>query len=87
MSHKNNDVYRNTTEFETNPALNKDLTPDVPTFNSNAMDNQGFLPLNNCANGCCCHHDKSHEKNSNHECCHKKHAQDHKHEGCNCNHK
>lgn len=76
MTTKN--VYRNKPQFETNPTLNKSLTPDVPTFKSNAMDNQGLVPLNNYANGCCCHDEKAHGK---------KHAQDHKHKGCNCNHK
>ena len=76
MTTKN--VYRNKPQFETNPTLNKSLTPDVPTFKSNAMDNQGLVPLNNCANGCCCHDEKAHDK---------KHAQDHKHKGCSCNHK
>ena len=78
MTNKNNDAYRNQPQFETNPALNNNLTPDVPTFKSNAMDNQGLVPLNNCANGCCCHHGKAHDK---------KNAKNHKHEGCNCNHK
>ena len=58
MTNKNNDAYRNTPQFETNQALNKDMTPDVPKFNSNAMDNQGFMPLNNCSCGCHCNHDK-----------------------------
>ena len=45
MTSKNNDVYRNQPQFKTNQSLNKDITPDVPTFNSNAMDNEGFMPL------------------------------------------
>ena len=76
MTNKNNDAYRNTPQFETNQALNKDMTPDVPKFNSNAMDNQGFMPLNNCSCGCHCNHDKDHNEHS-----------DHKHKDCHCNHK
>lgn len=86
MSHRNNDVFRNKPQFETNPSLNKDLTPDVPTFNSNAMDNQGFLPLNNRSNGCSCNHDNGHKKESDSHC-HGKHTEGHKHEGCHCHHK
>lgn len=85
MTTKN--VYRNKPQFETNPVLNDNITPDVPTFKSNAMDNQGFIPLDNCANGCCCHDEKSHVKNANHKCCHKDNLQDHKHKGCKCNYK
>lgn len=87
MSHRNNDVFRNKPQFETNPTLNKNLSPDVPTFNSNAMGDQGFAPLNNCSNGCCGNHEKAHKENSNHECCHGKHSDGHKHEGCHCDHK
>lgn len=87
MSHKNNDVFRNQPQFETNSTLNNNLTPDVPKFNSNAMDNQGFMPLNNCSNGCCCGHEKAHNEGSNHECCHGKHVDGHKHEECHCDHK
>ena len=43
MTNKNNDSYRNQPQFKTNQSLNKDITPDVPTFNSNAMDNEGFI--------------------------------------------
>lgn len=71
MTTKN--VYRNKPQFETNPTLNKNLTPDVPTFNSNAMDNQGFVPLNNYSNGCYCSHEKL--------------VTDHKSKECNCDHK
>ena len=52
MTNKNNDSYRNQPQFKTNQSLNKDITPDVPTFNSNAMDNEGFMPLNSCSGGC-----------------------------------
>lgn len=54
MTNKNNDAYRNQPQFKTNQSLNKDITPDVPTFNSNAMDNEGFMPLNSCSGGCGC---------------------------------
>lgn len=74
MTTKN--VYRNKPQFETNPTLNKHLTPDVPKFNSNAMDNQGFMPLDNCSNGCCCGNEKAHKEES-----------DHKDKECNCDHK
>ena len=87
MSHRNNDVFRNKPQFETNPTLNKNLSPDVPTFNSNAMGDQGFAPLNNCSNGCCGNHENAHKKNSNHECCHGEHSNGHKHKGCHCDHK
>ena len=87
MTSKNNDVYRNQPQFETNPILNKDITPDVPEFNSNAMGDQGFLPLNNCSGCCGGHHEKAHDETSDHECCHGKHADGHKHEGCHCDHK
>ncbi len=70
MSHRNNDVFRNKPQFETNPTLNKNLSPDVPAFNSNAMGDQGFAPLNNCSNGCCGNHEKAHKENSDHEGCH-----------------
>lgn len=85
MTTKN--VYRNKPQFETNPMLNNHITPDVPTFNSNAMDNQGFVPLNNCSNGCCSDHEKAHKENSDHKCEHDKHDTDHKHKGCHCDHK
>lgn len=64
MTNKNNDAYRNQPQFKTNQSLNKDITPDVPTFNSNAMDNEGFMPLNSCSGGCGCkgHDEKAHKK-------------------------
>ncbi|MFR5132130.1 MAG: hypothetical protein ACLTDP_05895 [Terrisporobacter sp.] len=64
MTNKNNDSYRNQPQFKTNQSLNKDITPDVPTFNSNAMDNEGFMPLNSCSGGCGCkgHDEKAHKK-------------------------
>lgn len=87
MTNKNNDAYRNQPQFETNPTLNNNLTPNVPTFNSNAMDNQGLVPLNNCSNGCSCGHEKAHKEGPDHQCCHGKHTEGHKHEGCHCGHK
>ena len=89
MTNKNNDAYRNQPQFKTNQSLNKDITPDVPTFNSNALDNEGFMPLNSCSGGCGCkgHDEKAHKKDSNHKCCHDKYSDDHKHEECNCGHK
>lgn len=60
MTTKN--VYRNKPQFDTNPTLSKNLTPNVPTFNSNAMGNQGFVKLDNCSNECCCNHEKAHKK-------------------------
>lgn len=74
MTTKN--VYRNKPHFETNPMLNNDVTPDVPTFNSNAMDNQGLVPLNKSSNGYCHNHKKAHKGNSYH-----------KNKGCHCDHK
>ncbi|MCC3865381.1 hypothetical protein K0040_14005 [Terrisporobacter petrolearius] len=85
MTTKN--VYRNKPQFETNPTLNKNLTPNVPEFHSNAMDNQGLVPLSNCSDGCYCGHEKAHKENSDHECCHRKHAEGHKDKKCNCDHK
>ena len=89
MTNKNNDAYRNQPQFETNQSLNKDMTPDVPTFNSNAMDNQGFVPLNShaCGYNCKGHREKAHEDNFNKKCSHDKHDENHEHEGCNCSHK
>ena len=72
MTTKN--VYRNKPQFETKPTLNKNITPNIPKFYSNAMDNQGLVPLNNCSNGCCCGNEKAHKEG-------------HKHEGCHCDHK
>ena len=88
MSHKNNDIYRNKPQFETNPTLNNNLTPDVPTFKSNAMDNNGFVTVNNCTGGCCGSNkdDKAHKKDSDYECCDGKYTKDYKHGGCHCNH-
>ena len=79
--------YPHRPQFETNPSLNEDVTPDVPKFNSNAMDNQGFIPLNNRSNGCCCDHEKAHKEENGHQCSHGKHAENHKHKDCHCDHK
>lgn len=86
MAH--NSAYVNRPQFQANSAFNDDITPDVPTFNSNAMDNDNLVPLNNCANGCCSHTEKAHTEESEHKCCcHGNHSHDHKHKGCNCDHK
>ena len=71
MSHRNNDTFRNKPQFETNPMLNNNLNPNVPTFNSNSMGDQGFAPLNNCSN----------------RCCNKKHSDNNKNKNCHCNNK
>ena len=57
MSNRNG-TYANRPQVKTNPALNENMTPDVPKFNSNAMDNQGFIPLNNSSKKCSCNHGK-----------------------------
>ncbi|MEG0855136.1 MAG: hypothetical protein RSG52_01530 [Terrisporobacter sp.] len=83
--------YRNKPQFQYNETLNKNVTPNVPEFNSNAMNNSGMMSLNNCANCNCDGHDHKHEhkEHGDHECCHGKHAEghEHKHCGCNCDNK
>lgn len=80
--------YRNKPQFNYDPALNKDVTPNVPDFNSNAMDNDGFTQLNNCSN-CNCHNDdKKNKGHKDHDCRHRNHSSSHTHEHhCHCNHK
>lgn len=63
--------YRNKPQFNHNEMLNKDFTPDVPKFNSNALDNDNLMPLNNCHRG-------NGKKEEGH---------DHKHCNCGHNHK
>lgn len=80
--------YRNKPQFNFNPALNEDISPNVPDFNSNAMDNDGFIQLNNCSN--CGHHDhdKGDKEHKNHQCCHGNHSACHTHDHhCHCDHK
>ena len=80
--------YRNKPQFNFNPALNKDISPNVPDFNSNAMDNDGFIQLNNCSN--CGHHDhdKDDKEHKNHQCCHGNHSACHTHDHhCHRDHK
>ena len=66
MAHING-VYRNQPQLNFNTTLNDHATPNVPKFNSNAMDNDGLMPLNNSCNGrsCRCHHSKKHKENKN----------------------
>ena len=80
--------YRNKPQFNYDPALNKDVTPNVPDFNSNAMDNDGFTQLNNYSN-CNCHNDdKKNKGHKDHDCRHRNHSSSHTHEHhCHCNHK
>lgn len=49
-------VYRNQPQLNFNRTLNDDVTPDVPEFNSNAMDKENMIPLNDCnhCNNCSC---------------------------------
>lgn len=80
--------YRNKPQFNFNPALNEDISPNIPDFNSNAMDNDGFIKLNNCSN--CGHHDhdKDDKEHKNHQYCHGNHSSCHKHDHhCHCDHK
>ncbi|MBC6695634.1 hypothetical protein H9L25_02410 [Terrisporobacter mayombei] len=80
--------YRNKPQFNFNPALNEDISPNVPDFNSNAMDNDGFIQLNNCSN--CGHHDhdKDDKEHKNHQCCHGNHSACHTHDHhCHRDHK
>ncbi|WP_455539944.1 hypothetical protein [Terrisporobacter sp.] len=75
MTNKKNNAYINQPQSKTNQSLNKNMTPDVPKFSSNAMDNQGLIPLDICS--CNCHDDKEY-KNQDKE--------DDK-KGYHCNHK
>lgn len=80
--------YRNKPQFNYNPALNNDVTPDVPEFNSNAMENDGFVQLDNCS--CCnCHNTvKDNKEHKDNHTCHRNSSTSHTHNhNCSCNHK
>ena len=80
--------YRNKPQFNYNPTLNKDITPNVPDFNSNAMDNDGLMQLSNCSNCGCHRHEKDDKEHKDYQCCHGNHSSCHTHEHhCNCDHK
>lgn len=80
--------YRNKPQFNYDPTLNKDVTPNVPDFSSNAMDNDGFVQLNNYSYCNCHNNDKNNKEHKDNDSCHRNNSNSNAHEHhCSCNHK
>lgn len=69
--------YRNKPQFEYNPTLNKHVTPNVPKFDSNSMDNDNMIINKGGDSGCKCK-GNDHDYHENHK--------NHEHKHCCCNH-